>query len=114
MAKEEAEYTSDVWNYERYAALDDGVRYQVFSGRLVREPTPFTWHQLAIGQLYWELWPCIETAGGKLLLSPIDVVLDAGGPEIEVLQPDLLWVRRDRIAAVVERRRIAGPPDLVV
>ncbi|MEW6227773.1 MAG: Uma2 family endonuclease [Bacillota bacterium] len=101
--------------YADYAALDDGRRYQVFSGMLVAEPAPTTCHQQIVGNLFRILVSHTEEsrAGGVLLLSPVDVVLDSDGRQIEVLQPDIVWVRRER-AAIVQEAAIFGVPDLVV
>lgn len=103
-----------LWTYEDYASFDDGARYQVLSGHLVREPAPATWHQAIVQVLFLRLAPHIAAIGGRLYLAPVDVVLDAGDLEREVLQPDLLWVRAARIPVVVEAHRISGPPDLTV
>ncbi|MBE3575798.1 MAG: Uma2 family endonuclease [Firmicutes bacterium] len=101
--------------YTEYAALDDARRYQVFSGLLVAEPAPSPGHQRVVGNLLRILTDHIEKAGvgGVLLLSPVDVVLDADGPQIEILQPDLLWIRAER-AAIVQETAVFGAPDLAV
>lgn len=99
--------------YSDYAALDDGRRYQVFSGMLVAEPAPTTLHQQVVANLYHLLRDHIDRmAGGILLPSPVDVILDPE-EQVEVLQPDIVWVRPER-SAIVGMAAIFGVPDLVV
>ncbi|MDH4064177.1 MAG: Uma2 family endonuclease, partial [Acidobacteriota bacterium] len=47
---------------------------------------------------------------GEILIAPTDVVLDADRPV--VLQPDLLFVARERSSIVQDR--VYGAPDLVI
>jgi Uma2 family endonuclease len=47
---------------------------------------------------------------GEILFAPIDIVFDA--ERALVLQPDLLFVSRDRASIV--RERVYGAPDLVI
>lgn len=101
--------------YADYAALNDGRRYQVFSGMLIFEPAPTTSHQQIVANLFHILADYIRESalGGILLPSPVDVVLDPEGPQIEVLQPDILWIRPER-AAIIKKAAVFGVPDLVV
>ncbi|MBC7082824.1 MAG: Uma2 family endonuclease [Firmicutes bacterium] len=99
--------------YSDYAALDDGRRYQVFSGMLVAEPAPTTLHQQVVANLFHLLRDHMDRmAGGILLPSPVDVILDPE-EQVEVLQPDIVWVRPER-SAIVRMAAIFGAPDLVV
>ncbi|NLG78967.1 MAG: Uma2 family endonuclease [Firmicutes bacterium] len=103
--------------YSDYAALDDGRRYQVLSGILVAEPAPTTLHQQVVANLFHVLRDHIDNhidrmAGGILLPSPVDVILDPE-EQVEVLQPDIVWVRPER-SAIVGMAAIFGVPDLVV
>lgn len=100
--------------YADYAALDDGKRYQVFSGMLVAEPAPTTYHQQVVVRLVHRLKSYIDQAsvGGLLLVSPVDVILDPA-QQIEVLQPDIVWVSPERMD-IVKKAAIFGTPDLVV
>lgn len=99
--------------YSDYAALDDGRRYQILSGILVAEPAPTTLHQQVVANLFHLLRDHIDRmAGGILLPSPVDVILDPE-EQVEVLQPDIVWVRPER-SAIVGMAGIFGVPDLVV
>jgi Uma2 family endonuclease len=72
---------------------------------------PLVNHQRAVFRLARAIQAHVEGAGlGEVFVAPIDVILDAD--RALVLQPDLLFVSRER--AEIVRDRIYGPPDLVV
>ncbi|HEV2131117.1 MAG TPA: Uma2 family endonuclease, partial [Longimicrobiaceae bacterium] len=47
---------------------------------------------------------------GEMFTAPTDVVLD----DDEVVQPDLLFIRTERVPQIVHEQAIRGAPDLVV
>ena len=100
-----------ILTYEDYAALpDDGRRYELYESELVMTPSPRPRHQVVIGNLYMLMVDHVRRHGlGDVYLSPIDVVLS----RITVLQPDLVYVERDRLGIVTERA-LEGAPTLVV
>ena len=100
-----------ILTYQDYAALpDDGRRYELYEGELVMTPSPRPRHQVVIGNLYMLMAEHIRPRGfGEVYLSPIDVILS----RITVVQPDLVYVERDRLGIVTERA-IEGAPTLVV
>ena len=72
---------------------------------------PTTHHQSAVFAFELTLNRLVRRHDlGRIYLSPVDVVLDAG--RHLVVQPDLLFVSKDRLAIV--RERIWGAPDLVL
>lgn len=97
--------------YDDYRALpDDGRRYELFEGELQVTPAPTTQHQRVSGNLEFLLRAHVRThALGEVLDAPIDVILDRG----TVVQPDILFVSKKRLAIITERA-VEGPPDLVV
>ena len=64
---------------------DDGHRYEMFDGTLIVSPSPRYDHQVAVGNLYFQLRLGCPT-GFQVLTAPFDVSLD----EENVLQPDLI------------------------
>ncbi len=99
------------WTYEDYYSLDDGRRYEVLDGRL-RDvtPAPGTPHQRYSRNLEILLHTRVAAEGlGFVYHAPIDVILD----EHDVVQPDILFIQRQRRATIRERG-IFGAPDLVV
>ncbi len=79
---------------------------------VVREPpAPRYGHQSIVTRLTVLLDAHIRPRSlGQVCVSPVDVVLDEHAPL--VVQPDVVFVARDRMTIV--RDRIWGPPDLVV
>lgn len=71
-------------------------------------PGPIPLHQIVISSLNHILRKAERSEGGLALMAPMDVVLS----EDTILQPDLLYIAKDRRDIV--RSRIEGPPDLVI
>ena len=98
------------WTYEEYYRLDDDRRYEIIDGNLLMAPASDTWHQDWIGKLHLILDQHARARRlGRVLLSPVDVVLD---PE-NTVQPDLVFVARANLP-IIQRRAIFGVPDLLV
>jgi Uma2 family endonuclease len=100
------------WTYEDYCRIpDDGQRYEVIRGVLYVSPAPRTRHQRVIAYLLTALNNFVTARQlGEVLTSPIDVLLPGLA---SVVQPDILFVSRDR-AGIVEEKYLRGAPDLVV
>ncbi len=74
---------------------DDGKRYELVDGELLVTPAPSLAHQHALGALYWQLYPFVESnAVGRLFQSPADIEPD----ERTLVQPDLF------VAPLIEGR----------
>ncbi len=101
----------ELLTYEDYAALpDDGKRYELIDGELAVCPAPTVMHQRLLLRLSMALGQYLEVHKlGEMLFAPLDVVLDPH----QVLQPDLLFVSRER-ASVVTDTNLQGAPDFVV
>lgn len=95
----------DIWD-----APDDEYRYEVVDGELYMAPAPGWAHQRALGRLYLRIGEWVYRHGlGEAVQAPIGVVLD----EETAVQPDLVYVSRERTALISERG-VEGAPDLVV
>jgi Uma2 family endonuclease len=94
-----------------YALIPVGApNYQLIEGDLVMAPSPGTFHQDIVGKLHRRIGNFLDThALGRVFLAPLDVHLS----DLNVYQPDLLFIRRDN-AAIIEEHGIEGAPDLVV
>lgn len=100
-------------SYEDYAALDDDRRYEVLDGELVEmSPSPSRRHQYVTQRIFVALDAHARTGAGEAYIAPLDVVLQAFRPAT-VLQPDVLFVKRDHADRLTDAN-IQGPPDLVV
>ncbi len=99
------------WSVADYEQLpDDGPRYEIIEGVLRMPPAPILDHQFAGGTLFYQLFRIVQIAGlGRVLAAPTDVELAFE----TIIQPDVLVVLNDG-AATLTRRRVVGPPDLIV
>jgi Uma2 family endonuclease len=100
-----------VLTYQDYETLpNDGRRYEIHAGELSVTPAPGPLHQETLGNLYVSLRDHVVRRGlGKMLLAPLDVIL----ADVTVVQPDLIFVARDR-ASLLTSRGVEGAPTLVV
>ena len=99
------------WTYERYCAIpDDGYRYEVIWGELYVVPSPNEPHQYLLTELVSIFHPFAKQYDlGKVYIAPFDVLLFVGA----VVQPDMLFVRKERLN-IVTGANVRGAPDLVV
>ena len=98
------------WTYADYAALPEpeGYRYEIIDGVLYMAPAPMPEHERAGAVLISRLVTAVEdTALGQVFVSPD---IDVGG---STLRPDAVVVLNAN-ASVVEKKRLVGPPDVVV
>jgi Uma2 family endonuclease len=91
-----------------YWKLPEGERVELLRGRFVVSPAPNTLHQTLVILLSNLLYEASRRSGGRALPGPTDVVLD----DHTILQPDALYIRRERRHII--RERVFGPPDLVI
>ena len=90
---------------------EDGWRYELLEGDLVGSPAPAVRHQRILLKITALLIEAERAGAGIVLTAPTDVVLD---PDLNALEPDLLFIARDRAAYLMTETHIAGAPDLVV
>jgi Uma2 family endonuclease len=89
---------------------DDGKRYELIDGEVFMTPAPRTRHQLTVGNIYFALRSFVDEHGqGQVFLAPTDVVFG----ERTAVQPDLLFIGKDR-ASIVTELNVQGAPDLVI
>lgn len=100
------------WTYEDYRRLpDDGWRYEVIEGELRMNPAPSTSHQdTSIGLASEMRFYANQHNLGKVYTAPIDVRM---GELANPVQPDILFIQKDRLD-IIKERWIDGPPDLIV
>ena len=100
------------WTYEDWLQLpDDGFRYEILDGELHMAPPPTTSHQSTAGNLYAAFHTFVRARRlGRVLPAPCGVRLP--GQPVPV-QPDILFVRTDRVD-IIKEDYVEGAPDLVV
>lgn len=91
------------------AMPDDGKRYELFEGDLIVTPSPTDDHQHMVTKLAAALDPYVTAQSlGRVRVSPLDCVLS----ETDVVQPDLIFIARERLGII--RGVVRGAPDLCV
>lgn len=91
-----------------YMALPDEERAELIYGRLVMSPAPNYAHQAVLLLLSRWLYDVARQTGGRMVIAPYDVWL----ADHSIVQPDLLYVRKDRRKLVA--KRLNGPPDFAI
>jgi len=94
-----------------YALIPFGApNYQLIEGDLIMAPSPGTFHQGIAGKLHRVIGNFLDTHPlGRLFIAPLDVHLS----DINIYQPDLLFIRKENLA-IIEEHGIEGAPDLLV
>ena len=97
--------------YAEYALLpQDRNRYEVLDGELFMTPSPSVRHQVAAFELASILRDHVSRHKlGRVLVAPMDVMLS----ETNIVQPDILFLRTDRVPpGDADNVRVA--PNLIV
>jgi Uma2 family endonuclease len=89
---------------------EDGRRYELYDGEVFVVPAPTPLHQLAIHEFANLLKAYAETHGGRVFLSPIDIVFS----EYNVLQPDVVFFASGREHLIDLRQAIRIVPDIAI
>ncbi len=96
--------------YEDYAKTPEGERWELIDGELIMPPSPKEAHQSVQGNLGAPMFVYARTNNlGRVYFSPFDVVLSS----TDTVQPDLLFVSRERLNIITDDN-VQGAPDLVV
>jgi Uma2 family endonuclease len=98
------------YTYEDYLKTPENERYELIGGELVMTPPPKTDHQSVSAELQFRIMKFVKENGlGRVFDAPYDVYLD----EETVLQPDLLFISKDR-QNIIGEDNVKGAPDLVI
>jgi Uma2 family endonuclease len=97
--------------YEDYVSFpDDGKRHELIDGEHYVTPAPLTKHQcISINLAAAIHHHCQQNKTGRIFSAPTDVKLT----ETDVVQPDLLYIAKDR-DHLITRENIQGAPDFIV
>jgi Uma2 family endonuclease len=98
------------YTYEDYLKTPEDERYELIEGELLMTPSPAPRHQRISRKIEFILEKFVtENNLGEVFYAPMDVYLD----DESVVQPDILFISRDRLNIIGEKN-IQGAPDLVI
>jgi len=90
---------------------DDGKRHELIDGEHYVTPSPNQRHQRILGKLYLVIGNYLEAHPiGDVFFAPFDVVIS----HHDIVEPDLLYLSRERAAQVLVPEHVRGVPNLVV
>lgn len=90
---------------------EDGNRYEIVGGELIVSPAPALIHQRCSYLLTRLIGDYVDSRQlGHVYFAPVDVRLSPHN----VVEPDVLFIRKDRLATYLNLAAVLGPPDLVV
>jgi len=98
--------------YKDYAALTppDSGNYELHDGKIVYMPSPTPAHQDLVTELSAQMrMYANRNRLGKVYTAPLDTVFD----EINTLQPDILFISKDRLS-IVGAKKVEGAPDFII
>jgi Uma2 family endonuclease len=85
---------------------------QILNGVTVIAPSPFGFHQNIISNLVLLIGNHAKLhKSGKILTSPLDVIFEEG---YNVLQPDLIYIKKENLSIFDSNGHIHGVPDLLI
>jgi Uma2 family endonuclease len=90
---------------------DDGKRHELIDGEHYVTPCPNTKHQRISGNLYWLLRSYLERNRiGEAFYAPFDIVFS----QFDVVEPDLLYMSKERASTILTSKHVEGTPELVI
>ena len=98
--------------YDDYLLFpDDGKRHEIIDGEHYVTPTPTIRHQEISGRLYLLIGNWLrEHPVGRIFFAPLAVICS----NVDVVEPDLLYVSNERSAELLGGTHVTGAPDLVI
>ena len=94
---------------EDFMKLPEGSLAELIDGEIFMSATPFIPHQRVVQNVTVEIRAFAKPRNlGEVILSPMDVHLPSG----DIVEPDVIFVRRENLAIIQDWVR--GVPDLLV
>ncbi|HNV45465.1 MAG TPA: Uma2 family endonuclease [Spirochaetota bacterium] len=99
------------YTIETYRTLPESAPFELIRGDLVMVPAPNWKHQRISRRLEHALILHVEHEGlGEIFGAPVDVYFD----DTNILQPDIVFIAKDRKSMLGDKWYIQGAPDLVI
>ena len=96
--------------YQDYANIEDDKRYEILDGKLILLDSPSRDHQSVRIHLLFDMYAFVkENDLGWVYCAPFDVLFT----DTDVVQPDIMFVSRDR-EHILTPANVQGAPDLIV
>ncbi|MCC6314686.1 MAG: Uma2 family endonuclease, partial [Thermomicrobiales bacterium] len=90
---------------------EDNQKREIIGGELIVAPSPVRIHQRLIGRIARLIEDAADAQdAGEMYRAPLDVRLTP----YDAVQPDVLFIRTERLGIFAPDGRITGAPDLVV
>jgi Uma2 family endonuclease len=98
--------------YQDYLLFpDDGKRHELIDGEHVVTAAPNRKHQAISVNLAGMIWGFLQAHPiGRVFAAPFDVIFS----DFDVVEPDLLYLSRERMAEIETSPGVKGAPNLVV
>jgi Uma2 family endonuclease len=85
---------------------------QILNGVRILAPSPLGYHQLVLGRMFYQFQYFLNKEKlGEVFTSPLDVILEEG---LNVVQPDLIYIKKENMSIFHPNGHIKGIPDLLV
>jgi Uma2 family endonuclease len=98
------------FTYKDYLQLPEEKRYELIEGEFFMVPSPSWSHQTISANLFRALDGYVRAYNlGEVRYAPLDVILS----EENVLQPDILFISKERFSIITDKN-VQGAPDLVI
>lgn len=82
---------------------------QLLDGEVIEMNAPTLPHQDVVGNTFVLFKLKARELGGKAYVAPVDVYFD----ELNMPQPDVIWLASDSKCQMIGDARLSGPPDLI-
>ncbi len=82
---------------------------QLLDGEVIEMNAPTLPHQDVVGNTFVLFKLKARELGGKAYVAPVDVYFD----ELNIPQPDIMWLAPDTQCQMVGTERLSGAPDLI-
>ena len=90
---------------------DDGMRHELIDGEHYVTAAPNWKHQTISANLSGNIWSYLQQHSiGQILYAPFDVIFS----KFDVVEPDLVYISRERLEKIRSSAGATGAPDLII